>query len=84
MRQKKMGRRERLGEIGSKRQEENRRGKCQVRERGREREEDQKEGLEMMGKKQNRNRGIQTERDTIARSMDGRVREKDRGIETQR
>ena len=39
MRQKKMGRRERLGEIGSKRQEENRRGKCQVRERGREREE---------------------------------------------
>lgn len=38
----------------------------------------------MMGKKQNRNRGIQTERDTVARSMDGRVREKDRGIETQR
>lgn len=34
------------------------------------------------GQKQNRNRGIQTERDTVARSMDGRLREKD--IETQR
>lgn len=44
MRQKKMGRQERPGETDAKRQEGNRKGKYQVRERGREKRERPKGG----------------------------------------